>query len=208
MSLLPEIKKELPQDVFPKAIDKIDRINGTKQPQSLEELSADVRQSLEQEFPGEALEKELNRLHMGTPEEFSAALRTYLALRRAHPDLAFHTDAAPRRTSDISDTVLFLIDYVMQEEGITDRYEALAEICSILEKKFGTSSRLESNLERLNLRTTKDVLHAIDMYLTMRRLYPNTIFGPDRLRKSWTDVLPNVESDMENSVENRKEEVV
>lgn len=89
----------------------------------------------------------------------------------------------------VSDTALFLIDTVVTKTKVTGRYDIVSAVCEILEAKFGDGAKLEANLEKLNLQTTKDILHAVDLYFIMKKLYPDTVFGRDRMVKAWSKVI-------------------
>ena len=63
---------------------------------------------------------------------------------------------------------------------------------------FNLNLQIEAtNLAKMNLTTTKDVLYAIDIYFTMKRLYPDTVFGRKRMKSVWApifnDCLPESE---------------
>ena len=47
--------------------------------------------------------------------------------------------------------------------GSVDRIRLLEAICDVLERKF-QGKTLEYHLKQMNLRTTKDILYAIDIY--------------------------------------------
>ena len=87
--------------------------------------------------------------------------------------------------SSISDITLFVIDNIVKRTRITDRYDVMEHVCDVLEHRFGTGEKLEQNLEKLNLSTTKDVLNAIDIYFVMKQLYPDTVFGRKRMQNVW-----------------------
>lgn len=88
-------------------------------------------------------------------------------------------------SSGISDIALFLVDNIVTKTKVTNRYNIMSHVCEILEYRFGDGEKLEQKLDQLNLATTKDVLHVIDIYFTMKKLYPDTVFGRKRMYGVW-----------------------
>ena len=89
----------------------------------------------------------------------------------------------------ISDITLFVIDNIVKKTHITNRYDVMSHVCEIMEHRFGDGDRLEQNLDRLNLKTTKDVLYAVDIYFIMKKLYPDTVFGRKRMYGAWASAF-------------------
>ena len=130
-----------------------------------------------------------------TKEKMIVAIEAYIALRNDYPDMkfpplsCFQKEEVGQIQEEVNDLVLFLIDNIVQKTQRTNRYDIMADLCDILEEKFGDDAKLDQNLKRMNIYSTKDVLHAIDFYLTMRLLFPETIFGRNRMHQSWDSIL-------------------
>lgn len=189
MSLTNAMMGELPKTVNPDAISMMDKLNGMEVPQSRESFAEEVYRALEKDFQGDALSKELQRLRLSTTEELLSSVDAYIALRKKYPGIAFHNEFMQRSGSEVTDTALFIIDNVVKKARITDRFDIMSEVCTVLENKFGCGDKLEANLNKMNLRTTEDILHAIDLYFVMCRLYPDTVFGRERMQKVWADAV-------------------
>ena len=41
----------------------------------------------------------------------------------------------------------------------------------------------------MHLTTTKYILYAIDPYFVLKKLYPDTVFGRERVREAWQDAI-------------------
>ena len=65
----------------------------------------------------------------------------------------------------------------------------MSAVCDAVRSKYGEGDRLELHLRRMHLLTTKDVLYAIDIYSTLKQLYPDIVFGRERVRESWADAI-------------------
>lgn len=189
MSKVASILGELPANVVPDAIVLMDKINGTYFPVHPETLVEEVHKVLAKTYSGSVLTEELRRLNLDTPEGMDLTVATYTALRKQHPKTRFCERFEASSGMEVTDTALFIIDNVVKKHKITDRFDIMSAVCDTLERKFGESERLENNLDKLNLRTTKDILHAIDIYFVMRRLYPETVYGRERMAQAWADVI-------------------
>jgi len=175
---------ELPDGVIPEAISEIDKINGMNIPEDCGAFAETIDKALRAKWGREA-KRESQRLGLDTKEGLQHTVDAYITLRKEYPNIAFHNDYVTRSGTTVSDTALFLIDVAVREKKITDRFDIVSEVSNMLETRFGDTDKLEVNLEKLNMRTTKDILHAIDLYFIMRELYPDTVFGRERMRKAW-----------------------
>ena len=63
-----------------------------------------------------------------------------------------------------------VINEVAEKTGFTDRYDLLNAVCEELVKRY-PGAKLEYQLDRMKLSTTKDVLEAIDSMIEMNILY-------------------------------------
>lgn len=189
MGLTKAMLKELPAQVVPEALAAIDKAVGGKVPDDREQFASTVAMAMSGLADGAELQNMLSRYNMETPAGFNLTLDSYASLRARYPEVAFHDDFISRPNTEVTDTALFLVDSIVKKKKVTDRYDVMAEICAALENKFGCDDKLELNLEKLNLRSTKDILHAIDFYFVMCNLYPGTSFGRDRMRKVWAGVV-------------------
>lgn len=188
MSKVKSILGELPANVIPDAIALMDSINGTHFPICPETLAEEVYSVLAKRHPGSALNEELRRLNLDTTEGMRQAVDAYTALRKTYPKMSF-CGKSEMGSTEVTDTALFIIDSVVRKRHVTDRFDIVSAVCDVMEKKFGESERLERNLDKFNLRTTKDILHAIDIYFVMRKLYPDTVYGRERMVQTWADVI-------------------
>ena len=109
--------------------------------------------------------------------------------RSKYPSTKFADDQIRQGGSDVTDTALFVIDSVVQKYKITDRFDIMSAVCDAVRSKYGEGDRLELHLRRMHLLTTKDVLYAIDIYSTLKQLYPDIVFGRERVRESWADAI-------------------
>lgn len=184
MSMTKSMLSELPETVIPEAISVIDKINGTNIPEDCDAFAETIDKALREKW-GKEYRREAKRLGIDTQEGLRLTVDIYITLRKEYPNIAFHNDYVMRSGTTVSDTALFLIDVAVREKKITDRFDIVSEVSNMLEARFGDTDKLEVNLEKLNMRTTKDILHAIDLYFIMRELYPDTVFGRDRMRKAW-----------------------
>ena len=71
---------------------------------------------------------------------------------------------------------MFVIDNVVRRSRLTNRYDVMERFCAVLEHRFGTGAKLDENLEKMHLATTKDV-------------YPDTVFGRKRMQSVWAPVF-------------------
>lgn len=180
---------DLPTNVVPDAIALMDKINGTHFPINSEILTEEIHNILARDYHGAALDEELQRLKIDTPEGMNLTINAYAALREKHPKMRFCKKSETNSGMEVTDTALFIIDSVVKKHQITDRFDIVSAVCDVLERKFGESERLESNLDKFNLRTTKDILHAVDIYFVMQKLYPETVYGRARMEEVWSDVI-------------------
>ena len=189
MSMTKQILQQIPPGVSPEAISLIDTVLNHRPMMNLEASSAAVFEYLENRFQDDALDAELERLHLGQMSEMKAALAVYGALRSKYPRTKFADDQIRQGGSDVTDTALFVIDSVVQKYKITDRFDIMSAVCDAVRSKYGEGDRLELHLRRMHLLTTKDVLYAIDIYSTLKQLYPDIVFGRERVRESWADAI-------------------
>lgn len=207
-----EIDKDfdlLPDEPVPEAMTLIAKVARDGPTEDRFELAATVYKALAMEHR-EQLPEEMERLGIGTRDELLYAVDMYLedpeAWEVPEDDGEDESDAdenAPSlerqeiSQSAISDIALYVIDNVVRRTRVTDRYDVMAHVCDVMERRFGSGEKLEQNLAKMNLTTTKDVLYAIDIYFTMKRLYPDTVFGRKRMKSVWApifnDCLPESE---------------
>lgn len=165
------------------------------------ELAAAVYKALAMEHRDNLL-PEMERLGIGTRDELLDAVDWYLENGDQPDDLIgygmeeddedeFFPPPGRKEVSEssISDITLYVIDNIVRRTRVTDRYDVMAHVCDVMERRFGTGEKLEQNLAKLNLTTTKEVLHAIDLYFTMKRLYPDTVFGRRRMQGVWAPIF-------------------
>lgn len=156
-------------------------------------LATEIYKKLAAQYRNGGLKQAMVSLGIETKEKLLGTADWYLKWRADHPasDHA-NTESADIAKEDssiaassISDITLFLIDNIVRRTKVTDRYDVMEHVCDVLEHRFGTGEKLEQNLEKLNLSTTKDVLNAIDIYFVMKQLYPDTVFGRKRMQNVW-----------------------
>lgn len=189
MSLSNQMLRLIPPDVVPEAICLMDDIMGHMPVVSQEGLSAAVFERLESQFKGDALDKELARLHLTQMSDMKKAIYAYNILCSKFPNTRFSEERIRGESNDVTDTALFIIDSVVQKNKITDRYDIMSAVCNAVQNKYGAGDRLDVHLRRMHLKTTKDILYAIDIYFIMRKLYPDTAFGRERVREAWKDAI-------------------
>lgn len=156
-------------------------------------LATEIYKHLAAQYRDGGLEQAMASLGIETKEKLLDVSDRYLKWKADHPESdPVEKDATDTTTEDnsiaassISDITLFVIDNIVKRTRITDRYDVMEHVCDVLEHRFGTGEKLEQNLEKLNLSTTKDVLNAIDIYFVMRQLYPDTVFGRKRMQNVW-----------------------
>lgn len=188
MSMSKNMIAKLPSGVMPEAISKIDLINGMAIPED-RVLFADGILKAFKESCGESFDEELRRLGMQSQPDFLRTIDAYIGMREQYPGIAFHDGFVSRTGTNVSDVALFLIDSIVKKNNISDRYDVMSEVCEALEQKYGSGPALEKHLGKLNMQTTDKILHAIDMYFIMRKLYPGMNFSRERMRKAWADVV-------------------
>lgn len=165
-------------------------------------LATEVYKALAAQHQDGSLKDVMMTLGVGTREGLLEAVRTFLLWRAENPELAQpqeedddedeEPDARFREElsqSSINDTAMFVIDNVVKRSRLTNRYDVMERFCAILEHRFGTGDKLDENLEKMHLATTKDVLQAIDIYFVMKDLYPDTVFGRKRMQSVWAPVF-------------------
>lgn len=188
MSMSKRMIAKLPPGVKPEAISKIDLINGMDVPADRARFADTILTALKDSC-GETFDGEMLRLGMQSRPDFLRAIDAYITLREQYPGIAFHDEFVTRTGTDVSDVALFLIDSIVTKSNIKDRYDVMSEICEVLERKYGDGPALEKGLRKLNMQTTDKILHAIDLYFIMRKLYPSMNFRRERIQKAWADVV-------------------
>ena len=198
-----EIDKDfdlLLEDPDPEAMALIAKVAQDTPTEDRFELATAVYKTLAMEHR-ENLSMEMNRLGIGTRDELLCAVDQYLENKDewstpesceeeiGDEDLASHLERNEISESSISDITLYVIDNIVRRTRVTDRYDVMAHVCDVMERRFGTGEKLEQNLTKLKLATTNDVLHAIDLYFTMKRLYPDTVFGRKRMQSVWAPIF-------------------
>lgn len=165
-------------------------------------LATGLYKALAAKYREECLTDVMAEFGVGTREELLRAVHVFLEWWKENqpevqPDERLEdTASADKRStraeiahSSINDTTLFVIDNVVKRTRVTDRYDVMEHMCDVLERRFGSGTKLEENLAKMHLATTKDVLNAIDIYFVMKDLYPDTIFGRARMQAVWTPVF-------------------
>lgn len=165
-------------------------------------LATEVYKVLAAQHQDGSLKDVMMTLGVGTREELLEAVRTFQLWRAENPEFAQpqeedddedeKPDAQFREElsqSSINDTAMFVIDNVVKRSRLTNRYDVMERFCAVLEHRFGTGDKLDENLEKMHLATTKDVLQAIDIYFVMKDLYPDTVFGRKRMQSVWAPVF-------------------
>ena len=150
----------------------------------------------------DSLEDAMLALGVGTREELLEAVRIFQAWRSENPEPAQAQERTKKddeepndqlqeelAQSSVNDTAMFVIDNVVRRSRLTNRYDVMERFCAVLEHRFGTGAKLDENLEKMHLATTKDVLQAIDIYFVMKDLYPDTVFGRKRMQSVWAPVF-------------------
>lgn len=75
----------------------------------------------------------------------------------------------------ITDGIMRMIEQVKREHNSSDRLEILSFVCHEMEIRYPGNS-LEYHLSQMGIKTTNDILDAIDIYLIMIELDPDTTF--------------------------------
>lgn len=199
-----EIDKDfdlLPDEPVPEAMTLIAKVAQDGPTEDRFDLAAAVYKALAMEYR-EELPQEMERLGIGTRDELLYAVDMYLEDPESWKPQEDCLEEEDEETEDapplerqevsqsaISDITLYVIDNVVRRTRITDRYDVMAHVCDVMERRFGSGEKLEQNLAKLNLATTKDVLYAIDIYFTMKQLYPDTVFGRKRMKNVWAPIF-------------------
>lgn len=165
-------------------------------------LATEVYKTLAAQHRDDSLEDAMLALGVGTREELLEAVRIFQAWRSENPELAQAQERTKKddeepndqlqeelAQSSVNDTAMFVIDNVVRRSRLTNRYDVMERFCAVLEHRFGTGAKLDENLEKMHLATTKDVLQAIDIYFVMKDLYPDTVFGRKRMQSVWAPVF-------------------
>lgn len=76
---------------------------------------------------------------------------------------------------NVSDGAMRIVEEVVKRTNNRDRSFLLTAICAELESRFVGDS-LEYHLSQMHIGGTSDILHAIDLYFVMERLFPGTSF--------------------------------
>lgn len=185
-----QILAEIPHGIEPEAIVLMDEMNGMKIPTDTDVFAEEFKEFLQTRASEQTLDEKLKELKLETTEEMRATVDTYFMLRTKHPHMAFHNEFLPRVGSNVTDNTLFLIDNIVKKTRITDKYGIVDAVCKAIETKFGDNERrLNEGLSKMNLRTTNDILHAVDIYFIMRKLYPDAVFGRERAERFWADAV-------------------
>lgn len=197
----------LPEGMTEKLLTVIDKAAQTSDWDSCSDLAASVYKEVATAGTEVEFDPKMEQLGIGTGAKLLAAVDTYISWRDANPDVILYEfpaveeerqepedkqdkkDALTFEGSEISDVALFLIDKIVEKTHLTSRYDVMSHVCDVLEYRFGNGERLEQNLDRMKLSTTKDVLHVIDIYFTMKKLYPDTVFGRKRMYGAWGPAL-------------------
>ena len=186
----------LPSGVLPETIVQIDKVAQVAETTNCDDLATDLYKRLAAKYRGDRLYIEMQKLNIETPEKLLAAVDAYLSIKKIYPDTKFYNGAddgdmvvSDVAASGISDITLFVIDNIVKKTHITNRYDVMSHVCEIMEHRFGDGDRLEQTLDSLNLKTTKDVLRAVDIYCIMKKLYPDTVFGRKRMYGAWASAF-------------------
>lgn len=190
------ILDNLAEDMMPQTIMCIDKVAQRHDPLDRISLAMEFYKELAKEYKGDSLSARMRELQVDTSEKMLAAVDVYTRLKQQYPEAVFYNAPDPREEplrgresrfsdSEINDIVLFVIDNIVTKTNNTDRYDVMSHVCEVMEHRFGAGARLEYNLEKLNLKTTKDVLRAIDIYFIMKKLFPDTVFGRQRMHSVW-----------------------
>jgi len=199
---------QLPSGVLPEAIERIDKVAQETNCKDCESLATAVYKSLASEHRDGSLEDAMQSLGIGTSAELLTAVNAYIALKEENPDISFYEAPGEESftseddSSEVSDIALFLIDNIVKKTKVTNRYDVMSHVCEILEHRFGDGEKLEQNLKKLHLKTTKQVLHAVDIYFIMKKLYPDTVFGRKRMYGVWASSFSACLSNGSDGAEN------
>lgn len=190
------VLSNLAEDMLPQTIICIDKVAQRHGSVDRTALAMEFYKELAKEYKGDALPVRMRELRVDTSEKLLAAVDVYMRLKQQSPEAVFYIAPEPKEEpsrgrecrfsdSEINDIVLFVIDNIVTKTNNTDRYDVMSHVCEVMEHRFGAGTRLEYNLEKLNLKTTKDVLRAIDIYFIMKKLFPDTVFGRQRMHSVW-----------------------
>lgn len=152
---------------------------------SYNELAMTIYKETARAYPSESPKDVLARLGVDNGASLVDTISIYMDWRDENPNLEPCCQEKGDMSSGISDIALFLVDNIVTKTKVTNRYNIMSHVCEILEYRFGDGEKLEQKLDQLNLATTKDVLHVIDIYFTMKKLYPDTVFGRKRMYGVW-----------------------
>jgi len=182
------IFETLPEGGVPETFTRIDKVARSCNDMTREVLATELYKDLATEYKDGTFAEKMQSLQVETGEKMLAAVDAYIEWKAKYPDITLYKSQDPvsrGEDASINDVVLFLIDNIVKKTKVTDRYDVMSHVCEILECRFGNGAKLEYNLNKLNLRTTKDVLHAVDIYFIMKKLYPDTVFGRQRMHTVW-----------------------
>lgn len=76
---------------------------------------------------------------------------------------------------NVTEGALRIIETIIKRENSHDRRFLLEKVCEELEAKYVGES-LEYHLSQMNINTTTDILHAIDIFFVMEKMFPDTTF--------------------------------
>lgn len=123
-----------------------------------EKLMRVVCEELERLWPEDEWEAKAEEAGLSTTAQINTAIEAYwLALEEGR----IASNKAHSR--NISDGTINLIGEVARSIGSKDRIDILEAVCDHLESRFHGKS-LEYHLQQMNIRTTSDILYAIDLY--------------------------------------------
>ena len=120
------------------------------------ELVDAVCKELETMWREDCWEERAQEIQLGTTGQISYAFDLYYAAE-------VNSSMAEKLCPSVSEGALRLVGEAVRTVGSVDRIRLLEAICDVLERKF-QGKTLEYHLKQMNLRTTKDILYAIDIY--------------------------------------------
>lgn len=192
----------LPEGINEKLYELIEKAAHEEKWTNYNELATTIYKEAARTYPSESTKDVLARLGINSGADLVDAISIYMDWRDENPGLGPCCQEKGDMSSGISDIALFLVDNIVTKTKVTNRYNIMSHVCEILEYRFGDGEKLEQKLDQLNLATTKDVLHVIDIYFTMKKLYPDTVFGRKRMYGVWA---PAFEACLPKSDDNRSE---
>ena len=76
---------------------------------------------------------------------------------------------------NVTEGAMRIIESVVRSEKNHDRNFLLGKVCDELEARYVGDS-LEYHLGQMNISTTSDILHAIDLFFVFEMMFPETSF--------------------------------